>query len=314
VAPGEDPHTPICATRASALALIQTRTVLKSLAERGIRASELHITTRGDMVQDRSLAALGTDSIFVKELELALRERRADFAVHSCKDLPSALPSDMHLAAITTRADPRDAFCSERFGSLDALPDGAVVGTSSPRRAAQLQALRDDLQVKSIRGNLETRLQKLRDGDFDAIVLATAGMDRLGIHATHVEPLDARLFVPAVGQGALGIETRAGDEAFAALLASALADVPSTLAVSAERAFLRGMRGGCQAPIGAHAAFDGAGLTLIAAVAVARTQGGPSIERAERRAEVTDVAAAERLGRELAEEMAELPLAHAFAG
>jgi hydroxymethylbilane synthase len=161
-----------CATRASKLALVQARAVMAALAKAGLPSTVVEVTTRGDAVQDRSIAAIGTDNVFVKELELALRERRADYAVHSCKDLPSALADDMTLAAVTAREDPRDAFCSERYASFAELPAGARVGTSSPRRRAQLRALRPDLVYDDVRGNVDTRLRKLREGHYDAIVLA----------------------------------------------------------------------------------------------------------------------------------------------
>ncbi len=257
----------VCATRASALALWQTRHVSALLARAGIISTQLQISTKGDRVQDRSLAALGTDSIFVKELEHALREERADYAVHSCKDLPSSLPDDMLLAAIGPREDPRDAFCSERFTSLEDLPPGALVGTSSPRRRAQLQALRPDLRFDTIRGNVDTRLRKLREGDFDAILLAMAGLTRLGLRATYTVPLEADVLIPAVGQGALAIETRASDGDLATRLHEHLADPVTELCVRAERAFLRTLRGGCQAPVGAHATLTGMALTMNAIIA-----------------------------------------------
>ena len=257
----------VCATRASALAMWQTRHVMAVFAQAGLVSTVLQISTKGDRVQDRSLAALGTDSIFVKELELALRDGRADYAVHSCKDLPSALPDDMTLAAIGPRADPRDAFCSERYPSFDDLSEGAVVGTSSPRRRAQLQALRPDLRFETIRGNVETRLRKLREGEFDAIVLATAGLQRLELRATYTVPLRVDLVIPAVGQGALAIETRAADPALAARIHALFADRATEIAVRAERAFLRTLRGGCQAPVGAHATFGDGTLAMQAAIA-----------------------------------------------
>jgi len=268
--PGGEPPIAqlVCATRGSALAMWQTRHVGAVFARAGVASTILQISTKGDLVQDRSLAALGTDSIFVKELELALRDGRADYAVHSCKDLPSTLPEDMRLAAIGERADPRDAFCSERYASLGALPAGSVVGTSSPRRRAQLQARHPDLRFETIRGNVDTRLRKLRDGKYDAIVLALAGLQRLGLAATHTVPIEPEVIVPAVGQGALAIETRANDAQLAARLHGLFAHGPTEFAVSAERAFLRTLRGGCQAPVGAHATYA-AGILEMAAVIAA---------------------------------------------
>ncbi len=290
----------VCATRASALAMWQTRFVMSELAKAGVVSTVLQISTKGDRVVDRSLAALGTDGVFVKELERALRERRADYAVHSCKDLPSTLPDDMTIAAIGEREDPRDAFCSERYASLDALPAGAIVGTSSPRRRAQLQALRPDLAFETIRGNVDTRLRKLRDGEFDAIVLAMAGLTRLGLRATYTVPIDPSLVIPAVGQGALAIEIRASDPQLGEQIASVMRHPETDLAVRAERAFLRTLRGGCQAPVGAHAMISDGTLRLNAAIAAVD---GSHIVRGEQSTQTLDVAAAEALGTELGERL-----------
>jgi hydroxymethylbilane synthase len=289
----------VCASRASALAMWQTRTIMARLAAGGIASTVLNITTKGDAVQDRSLAAIGTDSLFVKELELALRDGRADYAVHSCKDLPSTLPDDMTLVAVTAREDPRDTFCSERFATFADLPPGARVGTSSPRRRAQLAARRPDLRFDDIRGNVDTRLRKLRDGDYDAIVLAAAGIKRLGLSATYTVPFGLDTIVPAVAQGALAIEMRAGDPHLARIRAL-LNDPIAELAVCAERAFLRTLRGGCQAPVGAHATFDGATLRMQAAIAA--PDGSAVIEDARER-RVDSIAAAEAIAVELAETM-----------
>jgi hydroxymethylbilane synthase len=287
----------VVATRASALAMWQTRHVMASFARHGLVSTVNQISTKGDRVQDRSLAALGTDSIFVKELEHALREHRADYAVHSCKDLPSTLPEDMRLAAIGPRVDPRDAFCSERYPSLDALPPGALVGTSSPRRRAQLQALRPDLRFETIRGNVDTRLRKLREGGYDAILLAMAGLQRLELSATYTVPLETDVLIPAVGQGALAIETRASDAALAERIAAIFSDTPTELAVRAERAFLRTLRGGCQAPVGAHATYVDGELRMTAAIAAID---GSRIVRGAASAPAPDHAAAEALGESLA--------------
>lgn len=291
----------VCATRASALAMTQTRTVMAALAQAGLPSTVLEVTTRGDAVQDRSIAALGTDNVFVKELELALREGRADYAVHSCKDLPSALPDDMTLAAVTARADARDAFCSERFPTFADLPPGARVGTSSPRRRAQLRALRPDLVYDDVRGNVDTRLRKLRDGDFAALVLAQAGLDRLGVRAAHTVPFAVGEVTPAVGQGALGIETRAGDP-LAHRLDAVLGDPATSLAVRAERAFLRTVHGGCQAPVGCHATWAGGRFRVAGAIAAAD---GSQVLRSERQfvVEVGDVAAAEAVAVALAHDL-----------
>jgi hydroxymethylbilane synthase len=316
----------VCATRASALAMIQAKQVMAALARAGLPSTVLEVTTRGDAVQDRSIASIGTDNVFVKELELALRERRADYAVHSCKDLPSTLPDDMTLAAVTAREDARDAYCSERYPDFAALPAGARVGTSSPRRRAQLRALRPDLVYEDVRGNVDTRLRKLREGQYDAIVLACAGLNRLGARATHTVPFPVEQLTPAVGQGALGVETRDGDP-LAHRLAAALSDPRTSLAVRAERAFLRTCRGGCQAPIGCHATWDDGRLRITGAIAAsdgARLQttgaiaapddGRPGVAghdavehvvRGSREAVigVADVASAEALGVALAREL-----------
>jgi len=290
----------VCATRASALALWQARHVGAALARAGMTSTLLHVTSTADRNQERALASLGTDSVFVKELESALRDGRADYAVHSCKDLPSTLPEDMHLAAVGERADARDAFCSERFASFDALPSGARVGTSSPRRRAQLQALRRDLVFETIRGNVDTRLRKLREGRFDGIVLALAGLERLGVRATHTVPLAPDVVIPAVGQGALAVETRAGDRQLADRIAAAFSDPATELTVGAERAFLRTLRGGCQAPVGAHATYAENFLSLRAVIAA---PDGSRLVRGELAATVRTLADGERVGIELAERL-----------
>jgi hydroxymethylbilane synthase len=298
--PGAARKPLVCATRASALALWQARHVGAALACAGITSTLLHVSSTADRMHDRPLAALGTDSVFVKELEAALRDGRADYAVHSCKDLPSTLPADMHLAAVGARADPRDVFCSERFASFEALPPGARVGTSSPRRRAQLQALRPDLVFETIRGNVDTRLRKLREGQFDAIVLALAGLQRLGVRAAHTVPLAPGVVVPAVGQGALAVETRAADRGLAERIHAAFADLATEFVVGAERAFLRTLRGGCQAPVGAHATYADGALSLRAVIAA---PDGSRLVRGESGAAVGTMADCERLGIELAEQL-----------
>ena len=291
----------VCATRASRLAMTQARSVMAAIATAGVPSTVLELTTRGDAVRDRPIAAIGTDNVFVTELEQALREGRADYAVHSCKDLPSTLAEGMTLAAVTAREDPRDAFCSERYATLAALPPGARVGTSSPRRRAQLAALRPDLRYDDLRGNVDTRLRKLREGEYDAIVLACAGLRRLAMRAAHTVPFEVEELTPAVGQGALAIETRAGDE-LAGRLDALVGDPAVTLAVLAERAFLRTLRGGCQAPIGGHAVWAAGRLRLTGAIA---GSGGGPVVRGTREAEVVpgDRDAAERIGAALAREL-----------
>lgn len=292
----------VCASRGSALAMVQTRMVASKLAQAGIATAILNVTTTGDRVQDRSLVAIGAESLFVKELELALRDGRAQYAVHSCKDLPSVLPADMTIAAISKREDPRDAFCSEHYESFDALPPGARVGTSSLRRRAQLAALRSDLDYVDVRGNVDTRLRKLREGQFDAIVLAHAGLLRLGVRATHTVPFDVEQIVPAVAQGALAVEVRNDAEDLASALRAAVDDTPTARAVFCERAALRTLQGGCQAPIGIHARMEHAELVVDGAIA---TLDGSLLMREQLRANVQTIEQAEALGIALAQALLE---------
>jgi hydroxymethylbilane synthase len=290
-------HALICASRGSALALTQSRSVMSALARSGLPSTVLEVTTRGDTLVDRPIAALG-ENVFVTELERALRDGRADYAVHSAKDLPSTLPADMTLAAVTVREDARDAFCSERYPSFAELPAGARVGTSSPRRRAQLRAQRDDLAYDDVRGNVDTRLRKLRDGAYDAVVLACAGLNRLGVRATYTVPFAVEIVTPAVGQGALAIETRAGDP-LAHRLDGVLTDPQTSIAVRAERAFLRTLHGGCQAPIGCHATWAGGRFQIVGSVAA---RDGSRVLRSTRDAviDVRDVASAEAVAIALA--------------
>ncbi len=258
-----------CASRASALAMTQTRIVAAALAQRGIATTILNVTTTGDREQDRPVSELGAINVWVKELEVALLDGRADYAVHSAKDLPGALEPGMQLAAISEREDARDAFCSERYTSFDDLPSDAIVGTSSERRRAQLRALRPDLRYENLRGNVDTRLRKLREGHYDAIVLAMAGLARLGVRATHTAPFDSQTIVPAVGQGALAVETLATNATLAAALHTAVNHAPTQWCVEAERAVLRALRAGCSAPLGVHAHLDAQTMTIDAAFATA---------------------------------------------
>ncbi len=286
----------ICASRASALAMTQSRLVAAKLAQSGIASTILNVTTTGDRIADRPLSEIGAESLFVKELELALRDKRADYAVHSCKDLPSELPGDMQLVAISAREDPRDAFCSERYANFWSLPEGARVGTSSPRRRAQLRALRDDLIYDDIRGNVDTRLRKLRDGDYDGVILAMAGLLRLGVHAKYTIPFTVDQLVPAVAQGALAVEMRVEPSPLAAALRAKINDPASELAVVCERAALRTLHAGCQAPIGIFAAF--AGQQLHVRGIVCSSEGAPTVSDS-RRAPVGSVKEAAALGAEL---------------
>jgi hydroxymethylbilane synthase len=291
--------TVVCATRRSPLAMIQSRSIAARLAERGIATTMLGITTSGDRDENRPIDQLGTTNVFINELERALRERQADYAVHSCKDLPSMLPGDMQLAAISRREDARDVFCSERYSSFEELPAGAVVGTSSPRRRAQLASLRPDLRYETLRGNVGTRLRKLREGAYDAIVLAMAGIIRLQERAAYLEPFEIERLVPAVGQGALAVETLTGDDSLSELLRSAADDPETRLCVIAERAALRALHAGCSAPIGIHARVIGERMVVDAAY---ETQPG-TIVRHHLEDRVADADAAETLGVRLAVEL-----------
>jgi hydroxymethylbilane synthase len=250
------------ASRGSQLALWQARWVSGRLTALGHECSIQIIKTTGDKITDVPLAQVGgqglfTKGIFTKEIEEALLDGRADLAVHSLKDLPTELPAGLALAAVPQREDPHDAVVGRK---LVDLPAGATVGTSSLRRAAQLRRLRPDLIIESIRGNVDTRLRKLDEGRYSAIVLAAAGLKRLGWEARIAEILPDEVMCPAVGQGALAVETRAGGAGWDACAAL---DHPAThSAVAAERAFLRALGGGCQVPIGAHATVTGAQLHL----------------------------------------------------
>lgn len=279
------------ATRGSQLALWQARHVRDRLraARPGLEVELLILKTQGDKILDVPLAKIGGKGLFVKEIEAALLDGRADVAVHSMKDVPAALEDGLHMAAISEREDPRDALCTVRGGGLGDLAEGACVGTSSLRRMCQLRARRPDLRIANLRGNVPTRLGKLDAGEFDAIVLAAAGLRRLG-HADRISELMAPAdSVPAVGQGALGIETRAADDATTALCREALHHERDSRRVEAERAFLAELEGGCQAPMAAHAVYaDGDELVLDALIG---RPDGSEILRCQRRGRPEDAAA-----------------------
>src|SRR3954470_8756711 len=241
----------VIATRESRLALWQAEHVKRLLEARGHGVSLLGMTTRGDQILDRSLSKVGGKGLFVKELEVALEEGRADLAVHSLKDVPMDLPEGFVLACVMEREDPRDAFVSNRHANLAELPQGAVVGTSSLRRVVLLRALRPDLKIEPLRGNLDTRLRKLDEGGYDAIVLASAGLKRLGLGERIRQVFEPEQMLPAAGQGALGIEVRSDRQDLLELLAP-LAHHATWLAVSAERAVSRAMGGSCSMPLAAH--------------------------------------------------------------
>jgi hydroxymethylbilane synthase len=253
-------------SRGSQLALWQANHVAELLRGRGHEVSIEIIKTTGDKITEIALSKVGTKGMFTKEIEEALAEGRVDLAVHSLKDLPTELSDQFTLGAILPREDARDAFVSQKFSSLASLPKGARVGTSSLRREAQLRAMRPDLQVLSLRGNVDTRLRKLEGGEFEAIILAAAGLKRLGREEMVRERLPLDEMCPAAGQGALAIEVRAADSGTAAAIAF-MDDAPSRATTSCERALLNGLGGGCQVPIGAHAEFSGEQLVLTAVVA-----------------------------------------------
>ena len=269
------PAPVVIATRESRLALWQAEHVRDLLIHRfGLAVELLGMTTRGDQILDRTLSKVGGKGLFVKELEAALADGRADLAVHSLKDVPMDLPDGFALAAVLERADPRDAFVSNRHDSVDALPHGAVVGTSSLRRVVQLAALRPDLHIEPLRGNLDTRLRKLDDGGFDAIVLAAAGLERLGAASRIRAFFEPAQMLPCAGQGALGIEIRSSSAALRETLAS-LTHRPTWLAVLAERAVSRSLSGSCSIPLAAHAAWQGDTLVLRALLGNAAQPAAP---------------------------------------
>jgi hydroxymethylbilane synthase len=242
----------IYATRRSALALAQCRAFVARLASRepGLELEELQVVTSGDRIQDRPLSEVGGKGLFVKEIEEALLEGRAHLAVHSIKDVPGVLPPGLVLTCIPAREDPRDALVSPRYGALAALPDGATVGTSSLRRAVALRHTRPDLRIVPLRGNVDTRLRKVDEGQCDAIVLARSGLVRLGLEHRATEVLEPEVSLPAVGQGALGIECREEDTETRARLA-ALQCETTAVCVAAERGVMVALEGDCRTPIGA---------------------------------------------------------------
>lgn len=258
----------VIATRESQLALWQAEHVKARLMalHPGLDVELLGMTTQGDQILDSPLSRIGGKGLFVKELEVAMAEGRADLAVHSIKDVPMDLPEGFELAAISKREDPRDAFVSKKYPSLEALPPGGRVGTSSLRRQAQLRARLPHLNVDTLRGNVNTRLRKLDEGQYDAILLAAAGLKRLGFENRITAVLEPEESLPAVGQGALGIEIRSGNPELAALLAP-LNDPETAACVLAERAMSRRLQGGCQAPIGGYAVVRDGRLFLRAFVA-----------------------------------------------
>ncbi len=254
---GQGSRRLVLGTRGSKLALAQSgQTAAAISAATGVEVRLEVISTRGDRIIDRPLAEVGGKGLFTAELEAALRDGSIDLAVHSLKDLPTELPDDLVLGCVPLRADARDALVGP---SLDELASGAVVGTGSLRRLAQLRALRPDLDVRGIRGNIDTRLRKRDDGDYDAIVLAMAGIARLQVQRGDVRPFEVEQMLPAVGQGALGVQVRASDADLRELLA-AVHDPATARCVEAERSFLAALGGGCNVPAGCYVIIDGDAL------------------------------------------------------
>lgn len=286
------------ATRKSPLALWQAEHVrtLLTQAHPELTVVLVEMTTKGDKILDTPLAKIGGKGLFVKELEQGLLQGDADIAVHSMKDVPVDFPDGLHLPVIMSRADPRDAWVSNRYPNFQALPHGAVVGTSSLRRQSQLLALRPDIQIRSLRGNVGTRLGKLDAGEFDAIILATAGLDRLGFAARIQERLAPTVMLPAIGQAAIGIECRQNDAKTHALLAP-LHDKTTHDCVVAERAINARLGGGCQVPIAGFAELRDQEMTLRGLVADVN---GQRILRSEKWGDVTQAVA---LGQQVAEDL-----------
>ncbi|MFC2014532.1 hydroxymethylbilane synthase [Chloroflexota bacterium] len=250
-------------SRGSKLAMVQTESVVASIRKGNpdIEVNISRIVTGGDRNHHVPLEAVAGQGIFVKELEEALLDGRIDLAVHSLKDMPSQLPDGLHLAAVAERSDPRDVLISRNNQKLAELPAGAKVGTGSLRRVAQLTTIRPDLEISGIRGNVDTRLNKVADGEFDAVILAAAAMKRLGWEDRISEYLPVDIFLPAVGQGAMAIETRSDDEEIAGIIAP-LNHLPTWQSITAERSFLRTLGGGCQAPMAASGTVENATLRL----------------------------------------------------
>ena len=300
MSPVQSPLSIVIATRESRLALWQAEHVQALLRARGHSVELLGMTTKGDQILDRSLSKVGGKGLFVKELEVALEEGRAHIAVHSLKDVPMELPEGFALACVMEREDPRDAFVSPRHASLEALPQGAVVGTSSLRRQVLLQALRPDLKIEPLRGNLDTRLRKLDEGQYDAIVLAAAGLKRLKMGERIRATFAPTAMLPAAGQGALGIEVRSDRQDLIDALAP-LAHMPTWLTVTAERAVSRAMGGSCSMPLAAHGTLTGTTLQLDAAWG--DTEGKLPLVRASASATVTTLAQADALGLAIAQQL-----------
>ena len=288
-------------TRASLLAMAQSNWVKESIEKQysDVTVELVKIVTKGDKILDVPLAKVGGKGLFVKEIEEALLRKEVDIAVHSMKDVPSELPDELHLGIITKREDPRDAFVANHYLSVKDLHKGAKIGTSSLRRKSQLAALKHDFVIEDLRGNLDTRLRKLDEGMYDAIILAAAGLKRLGLSDRITSYFAPNIMLPAVGQGAVGIELRREDNELLKGL-SFLDDRDTSIAVTAERGFLKRLEGGCQVPIGAFAEIEKGRVTLTGLVAEVD---GSKVIKESVSGNMTD---AESLGRNLAEEILKL--------
>jgi hydroxymethylbilane synthase len=286
------------ASRESRLAMVQSEWIAQCLRDLhpGCRVEIIGMTTKGDEILDKPLALIGGKGLFIKELEVALEENRADIAVHSMKDVPMTLPEGFAITIVGDREDVRDAFVSNHFATLQALPEGAVVGTSSLRRESQLRRHFPHLAIRSLRGNVNTRLRKLDEGEYDAIILAAAGLRRLGFEARIRSALEIEKFLPAIAQGALGIEFLATRTDVANWLQS-FANPRTTAAVNAERALGRALTGSCDVPLGGYAHFAADQLTLEGFVAL------PDGTRLLRDAIQGDAGDSESLGKQLAERL-----------
>ncbi|AJC48404.1 hydroxymethylbilane synthase [Allofrancisella guangzhouensis] len=288
----------VIASRESKLALWQTNFVKSEIQNKlGISCEILTMKTQGDLILDKPLHSIGGKALFMKELEVAMQSNKADIAVHSLKDVPYELPSGFCLASFMPREDPRDAFVSNKYTSLDGLPKGAVIGTSSLRRKAQLLNYRKDLVIKDLRGNVQTRLYKLDNNNYDAIILASAGLIRLGLQARITQYIPIEISLPAVGQGIVTIEVLERDSKFLTELEK-LNDKASSLAAKAERAFNQELKGGCHVAIGAYATVEDQKITLQAMVA---SGDGKEIIKKSKNGVDPDI-----LGKLLAQEMVEL--------
>lgn len=288
------PHV-VIGTRGSLLALRQAEMIKQALESHwpNLRVTMEIIKTTGDKILDVPLAKVGGKGLFVKEIEEALMDGRVDLAVHSMKDVPSQLPAPLTLAVVPPREDPRDVLIAHKASGWEELPEGGVVGTSSLRRSAQIRHLRPDLRVENLRGNLDTRLRKVREGLYDAVILAAAGLRRMGWQEAVTAVMDPDHFLPAIGQGALGIEIRKDDDALWEIV-SPLHHEPTWRAITAERAFLDELQGGCQVPIAGHAVVHDGTVTLTGLVA---SEDGATVYRMSRSAPFGEE---EILGRDVA--------------